>query len=150
LFQFHIISNFSHVPFQITIIQSTKIFDDDSDEEEDSNADNDSNKSNNEDNNNNNDNNNGNDDDDDTVDSDDNSDNNNNNNNNNNHNCGYKKLPHNLPLFLCTATYVNNTYKKNDTLGYESIALSKKIYNGVTKTRNLETKILTSYPINSR
>ena len=62
----------------------------------------------------------------------------------------HENLPKTLPLFICTGTYIDDTYRKDEELGYESVGLVKKTYNGVTKTKNLETKILASYPINYR
>ena len=61
----------------------------------------------------------------------------------------HENLPKTLPLFICTGTYIDDTYRRDEELGYESVGLVKKTYNGVTKTKNLETKILASYPGNN-
>ncbi|CAG8604132.1 39340_t:CDS:2 [Gigaspora margarita] len=53
-------------------------------------------------------------------------------------------LPHSLPLLLYSAPVISNSYFSNNEFGRESFMLSKKLYNGVTGHKNIESEPLIS------
>ncbi|CAG8751897.1 9280_t:CDS:2, partial [Dentiscutata erythropus] len=54
-------------------------------------------------------------------------------------------LPYSSSLLLFFAPVVSNTHFSNNKFGRESLMLSKKLYNGVTGHKNIETEIIVSY-----
>ncbi|RHZ80143.1 hypothetical protein Glove_139g15 [Diversispora epigaea] len=54
-------------------------------------------------------------------------------------------LPYSSPLLIYSAPALTNSYKSNDEIGRHSFLMSKKLYNGVTGKKNVESNIIISY-----
>jgi hypothetical protein len=54
-------------------------------------------------------------------------------------------LPYTSPLLIYSAPAVTNSYKSNDEVGRQSFLMSKKLYNGVTGKKNVESNVIISY-----
>ncbi|CAG8612817.1 13979_t:CDS:2 [Dentiscutata erythropus] len=54
-------------------------------------------------------------------------------------------LPYTSPLLLFSAPVVPNSHFSNNEFGRESLMLSKKLYNGVTGHKNIESEVIVSY-----
>ncbi|RIB26565.1 hypothetical protein C2G38_2266581 [Gigaspora rosea] len=54
-------------------------------------------------------------------------------------------LPHSPPLLLYSAPVVSNSYFSDNEFGRESFMLSKKLYNGVTGYKNIESEVIIFY-----
>ncbi|CAG8552288.1 21978_t:CDS:1, partial [Racocetra persica] len=54
-------------------------------------------------------------------------------------------LPHASPLLLYSAFIISDFYFSNNDLGIESLMLSKKLYNSITRNKNIESEVIISY-----
>ncbi|CAG8601900.1 31489_t:CDS:2 [Gigaspora margarita] len=54
-------------------------------------------------------------------------------------------LPSSLPLLLCSATAVQDSYLSSSNGGRESFVLAQHLYNAVTSNKNVSSKVIVSY-----
>ncbi|KAF0415903.1 hypothetical protein F8M41_007555 [Gigaspora margarita] len=54
-------------------------------------------------------------------------------------------LPLSLPLLIYSAMPVSGSYLSDSNSGKESVMLSRRLYNGITSTKNIPSKVIISY-----
>ena len=64
-------------------------------------------------------------------------------------NCTYEDLPNSQPIVIFSGLYITDTHKTIENEDCESFFLKRDSYNGVTTTKNIDSKVLVTYPTSS-
>ncbi|CAG8741414.1 14650_t:CDS:1, partial [Dentiscutata erythropus] len=57
----------------------------------------------------------------------------------------YDNLLNSLPLLLYSAMAIPGSYLSNNNRGRESFMLARRLYNGITNTKNISSKVIVFY-----